>query len=52
MTGQFQTGMKKHGRGMARGSPDLIAAMHTIAKAAQPITGRGIGYNWKGGVAP
>jgi hypothetical protein len=44
MTEQFQTGMKKLGRGMARASLDLIATMHTIAKAAQPITGRGIGY--------
>ena len=41
---QFQTGMKKPGRGMARASLDLIAAMYKIAKAAQPITGRGIGY--------
>jgi hypothetical protein len=29
---------------MAQGSLDLIEAMHGIAKAAQPITGRGIGY--------
>jgi hypothetical protein len=37
------TGIKK-GRGMARQSLDLIEAMHAKAKAAQPITGRGIGY--------
>jgi hypothetical protein len=36
--------MKKAGRGMARASLDLITTMHDIAKAAQPITGRGIGY--------
>lgn len=29
---------------MARVSLDLIAAMYAIAKAAQPITGRGVGY--------
>ena len=29
---------------MARRSLDLIAAMRVIAKAAQPITGRGVGY--------
>ncbi len=29
---------------MARASRDLITAMYTIAEAAQPITGRGIGY--------
>src|SRR3954470_20990855 len=34
----------KKGRGMARSSLDLIEAMTAIAKAAQPITGRGIGY--------
>src|SRR5882757_7183662 len=44
MNGHFQTGMKKPGRGMARTSLDLIAAMHVIAQAAQPITGRGVGY--------
>lgn len=31
-------------RGKAQASLDLIAAMHTEAKAAQPVTGRGIGY--------
>jgi hypothetical protein len=29
---------------MARASRDLIGAMYAIAKAAQPITGRGVGY--------
>jgi hypothetical protein len=41
---QIQTGMKKPSRGMSRASLDLIAAMHAIAKAAEPITGRGVGY--------
>jgi hypothetical protein len=36
--------MKKGGRGLAQRSLDLIAAMHRAAEAAQPITGRGIGY--------
>ena len=31
-------------RGMAQASLDLIETMRTIAEAAQPITGRGIGY--------
>ncbi|MBR1238184.1 hypothetical protein [Bradyrhizobium sp. AUGA SZCCT0182] len=44
MTEQIQTGMKKPGRGMAKASLDLISEMYAIAKAAQPITGRGIGY--------
>jgi hypothetical protein len=39
----FGTGSEK-GRGMARQSLDLIEAMYTAAEAAQPITGRGIGY--------
>ena len=34
----------KKGRGMARRSLDLIEAMYATAEAAQPITGRGIGY--------
>ena len=29
---------------MAQESLDLIEAMHAVAKAAQPITGRGVGY--------
>jgi hypothetical protein len=41
----FETRSKKvRGRGMAKHSLDLIAAMHTAAEAAQPITGRGVGY--------
>ena len=43
MSEHFGTGTKK-GRGMAQQSLDLIEAMHAIAKAAQPITGRGVGY--------
>ena len=39
----FETCSKK-GRGRAQKSIDLIAAMYTAAEAAQPITGRGIGY--------
>jgi hypothetical protein len=34
----------KKGRGMAQRSLDLIEAMAAIARAAQPITGRGVGY--------
>jgi hypothetical protein len=44
MTEQFQTGSKKPVRGMARASLDLIDAMYDIAEAAEPITGRGVGY--------
>jgi hypothetical protein len=43
MTEHFDTGLKK-GRGMAQRSLDLIDAMYAAAKAAQPITGRGVGY--------
>jgi hypothetical protein len=43
MTEHFETSLKK-GRGMARRSLDLIEAMYTICEAAQPITGRGVGY--------
>jgi hypothetical protein len=39
----FETRSKK-GRGMATASLELIEIMHKAAKAAQPITGRGIGY--------
>jgi hypothetical protein len=39
----FGTGSKK-GRGRAKASLDLIDAMYSAAEAAQPITGRGIGY--------
>ena len=42
-TEYFETGSKK-GRGMAQASLDLIEAMHAAAQAAQPITGRGVGY--------
>jgi hypothetical protein len=45
MTEYFETSLKKgHGRGKAKRSLDLIEAMYTAAEAAQPITGRGIGY--------
>jgi hypothetical protein len=40
---QNGTGPKKV-RGMAQRSLDLIIAMHRIAEAAHPITGRGVGY--------
>jgi hypothetical protein len=39
----FETSSKK-GRGMAQRSLELIEAMYRAAEAAQPITGRGIGY--------
>ena len=39
----FETRSKK-GRGMAAKSLALIEAMYEAAEAAQPITGRGIGY--------
>ncbi|BAL09533.1 MULTISPECIES: hypothetical protein [Bradyrhizobium] len=39
----IQTGLKK-GRGMARASLDMIAAMRDIAEEVRPVTGRGIGY--------
>jgi hypothetical protein len=40
------TGSRKRGRpaGRSKRSVDLIEAMYTAAEAAQPITGRGIGY--------
>jgi hypothetical protein len=44
-TEHFQTGLKKvRGRGMAQASLDLIKRMHSLIEAAQPITGRGVGY--------
>jgi hypothetical protein len=43
ITDYSETGIKI-GRGMAQGSLDLIEAMRIIAEAAQPITGRGVGY--------
>jgi hypothetical protein len=45
MTEHFETRSKKgRGRGMAQRSLDLIDAMYAAAEAAQPITGRGVGY--------
>src|SRR6516162_7962696 len=44
MTEYFETCSKKRGRGMAQRSLDLIEAMYAAASAAQPITGRGVGY--------
>jgi hypothetical protein len=40
------TGSRKRGRpaGRSKRSVDLIEAMYTAAEAAQPITGRGVGY--------
>jgi hypothetical protein len=43
MTEYFDTGLKK-GRGLGRASLELIEAMVPIIEAAQPITGRGVGY--------
>jgi hypothetical protein len=43
MTDYSETCSKK-GRGMARRSLDLIEAMYAVTEAAQPITGRGVGY--------
>jgi hypothetical protein len=43
MTEQIETRSKKV-RGMARRTVELISAMYAIAKPAQPITGRGVGY--------
>ena len=40
---QIETRSKK-GRGKAKASLDLIDAMHRIAAAVQPVSGRGIGY--------
>jgi hypothetical protein len=42
---QIETSSKKgRGRGMGQKSLELIEAMRAIAAAAQPITGRGVGY--------
>ena len=41
---QTSSKIVRRGRGMAQKSLDLIEAMYAFAKAAQPITGRGIGY--------
>ena len=43
MTEQIGTGSKKV-RGKSQRSRDLIEAMYDAAEAAQPITGRGVGY--------
>lgn len=52
MSEYFETRSKK-GRGMAQRSLDLIEAMRAEAKAAHPITGRGIGYKlFSAGVIP
>ena len=49
---QIVTGSKKV-RGRAQKSFDLIDAMHRIAEAAHPITGRGVGYKlFTGGMTP
>jgi hypothetical protein len=44
MSEHFETSSKKRGRGRAKSSLELIDAMYAIAEAAQPITGRGVGY--------
>jgi hypothetical protein len=44
MTAEQTETCSKKVRGMARRSRDLIGAMYVAAKAAQPITGRGVGY--------
>jgi hypothetical protein len=45
VTEHFETSSKKRrGRGRSRASIDMIKAMHDIAEATQPITGRGVGY--------
>ena len=41
---QIGTRTKILGRGMAPRSLDLIEAMRVVTEAAQPITGRGVGY--------
>jgi hypothetical protein len=41
---EYSETSSKKGRGMAQRSLDLIEAMRVIAEAAQPITGRGVGY--------
>jgi hypothetical protein len=45
MTEQTDTSLKmRRGRGKAQRSLDLTTAMYEAAEAAQPITGRGVGY--------
>jgi hypothetical protein len=41
---QSETSRKKPGRGMGKKSLGMIEAMVEIIRAAQPITGRGVGY--------
>jgi hypothetical protein len=41
---QSETSRKKVGRGLGQKSLSLIEAMTAIVEAAQPITGRGVGY--------
>ena len=43
-TEYFETRFQKGSRARAQKSLDLIEAMYAAAEAAQPITGRGIGY--------
>jgi hypothetical protein len=43
-TAKYSGTCSKKGRGMAERSLDLIEAMYAVAKSAQPITGRGVGY--------
>ena len=44
---EYSETYSKKGRGRARRSLDLIEAMYAAAKAAQPITGRGVGYKFR-----
>jgi hypothetical protein len=44
MSQEYSGTCSKKGRGRAKKSLDLIAAMYDICKDAQPITGRGVGY--------
>ena len=44
MTTEHSETWPKKVRGMAKRSLDPIEAKHAAAEAAQPITGRGIGY--------
>jgi hypothetical protein len=54
LAGHFDTRFKKpRGRGLGRRSLDLIEAMYSIVEAAQPITGRGVGYKlFTAGLSP
>ena len=44
MPGEYFGTSTKKGRGRSQRSLDIIKAMHNIAEAAQPITGRSVGY--------